>query len=94
MLVFCLVFGSWAALTAWAVTRRITPEQLEKDLKDLGPASRPIGRLGLDVDARYHLERIRQQCEKKKVSAKEQRALIDALARKWREDHDGPDEFQ
>ena len=92
MLVFCLVFGGWAALTAWAVTRRLTPERWEKDRKGLKPA--PVGRLGLDVDPRYHLERIRQQCDKKKVSAKEQRALIDALARQWREDQDGPDEFQ
>ena len=92
MLVFCLVFGGWAVVTAWAVTRRVAPEQWEKDRKGLKPA--PVGRLGLDVDARYHLERIRQQCEKKKVSAKEKRALIDALMRKLREDHDGPDEFQ
>lgn len=81
MLVFCLVFGGWAVLTAWAVTRRVAPEQWEKDRKGLKPA-------------RYQLERIRQQCEKKKVSAKEKRALIDALVRQLREDQDGPEEFQ
>jgi len=92
MLIFGLVFGGWAALTAWAVTRRLTPEQMKKGQEGLKPA--PVGRLGLDVDARYHLERIRQQCEKKKVNAKEQRALIDAMARAWREEKDGPEEFQ
>jgi len=92
MLIFGLVFGGWAALTAWAVTRRVTPEQWEKDRKGLKPVR--LGRLGLEVDARYHLERIRQQCEKKKVNAKEQRALIDAMARAWREEQDGPEEVQ
>ena len=81
MLVFCLVFGGWAVVTAWAVTRRVTPGQWEKDRKGLKPA-------------RDQLERIRLQCDKKKVSAKEKRALIDALVRKLREDQDGPDEFQ
>ena len=81
MLVFCLVFGGWAVLTAWAVTRRVTPGQWENDRKGLKPA-------------RYQLERIRQKCEKKKVSAKEKRALIDALMRKLLEDQDGPDEVQ
>ena len=81
MLIFSLVFGGWAVLTAWAVTRRVTPEQIKKGREGLKPA-------------RYHLERIRQQCEKKKVSAKEKRALIDALVRQLREDQDGPEEFQ
>ena len=44
MLVFCLVFGGWAVVTAWAVTRRLTPEQVKKGREGLKPA--PVGRLG------------------------------------------------